>query len=142
MLKSKAPLNRKQPVCSNVQDSDSEPGNISVARTSTPVKTYTAATRSKTTPNNSRNMVTGFLNDSANQPTKRPKQQSIPSEHTRDRPQHLKYCSRLIRKLSHPPTYSGCRKHSLLCFQFLMVSSKCLKFLRTFSKIVSRCILI
>ena len=49
-----APLNKKQPASSNVQDSDSEPENISVARTSTPVKTYTA-TSSKTTPNNSRN---------------------------------------------------------------------------------------
>ena len=40
MLKLIAPLNKKQPVCLNVQDSDSEPENISVARTSTPLKTY------------------------------------------------------------------------------------------------------
>ena len=53
-LKIIATLNRKQPVCSNVQDSDSEPENTSVARTSTPVKTNTA-TSSKTTPKNSRN---------------------------------------------------------------------------------------
>ena len=33
MLKLIAPLNEKQPVCPNVQDSDSEPENISVART-------------------------------------------------------------------------------------------------------------
>ena len=50
-----APLNKKQPVYLNVQDSDSETESISVARTSTPVKTYTA-TSSKTTPNNSRNI--------------------------------------------------------------------------------------
>ena len=50
MLKLMAPLNKKQPVCSNIQDFDSEPENISVARTSTPVKAYTA-TSSKTTPN-------------------------------------------------------------------------------------------
>ena len=54
MLKLIAHLNKKQPFCLNVQDSDSEPENISVARTSTPVKAYTA-TVSKTAPNNSRN---------------------------------------------------------------------------------------
>ena len=36
MLKLIAPLNKKQPVRSNIQNSDSEPENISVARTSTP----------------------------------------------------------------------------------------------------------
>ena len=36
------------------QDSDSEPENVSVARTSTPIKIHTA-TNSKTTPVNSRN---------------------------------------------------------------------------------------
>ena len=54
MFKLIAPLNKKQTVHSNVQDSDSEPENVSVARTSTPVKTYTA-TNPKTTPVNSRN---------------------------------------------------------------------------------------
>ena len=53
MLKLIAPLNKKQPVRLNDEDSDSEPENISVARTSTPVKTNT--TSSKTTPSNSRN---------------------------------------------------------------------------------------
>ena len=83
MLKLIALLNRKQPVCLNVQDS--EPENVSVARTSTTMKSNTA-TSSKTTPTNSRNMVTGVLNVSTNQPTKRPKQQRIPSEQQRDRP--------------------------------------------------------
>ena len=63
MLKLIAFLNRKQSVRSNVQDSDSEPENISVARPSTPVKTYTA-TISKTTPNNSR--ITDCLESSVN----------------------------------------------------------------------------
>ena len=54
MLKLIAPLNKKQTVHMNTQDSDSEPENVSVARTSTPVKTHTA-TNSKTTPVNSRN---------------------------------------------------------------------------------------
>ena len=50
-----------------------------------PVKAYTA-TSSKTTPVKSHNMVTGVLNDSTNQPTKRSKQQRIPSEQQKDRP--------------------------------------------------------
>ena len=54
MLKLVAFLSKKQPVSLTNQDSDSEPENISVARTSTPVKT-TNATNSKTTPTNSRN---------------------------------------------------------------------------------------
>ena len=54
MLKLIAPLNKKQTVHLNVQDSDSEPENVSVTRTSTPVKTHTA-TNSKTTPINCRN---------------------------------------------------------------------------------------
>ena len=85
MLKLIAPLNKKQTVYMNAQDSDSEPENVSVARTSTPVKIHTA-TNSKTTPVNSRNMVTGVLNDSTNQPAKRPKQQRAPNEQTKDRP--------------------------------------------------------
>ena len=84
-LKLIAPLNKKQPVRLNDQDSDFDPGNISVARTSTPVKTTNTA-NSKTTPNKSRNIVTGVLNDSTNQPTKLPKQQRTLSEQTKDRP--------------------------------------------------------
>ena len=85
MLKLIALLSKKRPICTIDQESDSEPEKISVARTTTPVKT-TTATSSKTTPVNSRNMVTGVLNDSTNQPTKRPKQQRASSEQTRDRP--------------------------------------------------------
>ena len=54
MLKLIAPASKKRSANSNLQDSDSDQENISVARTSTPVKTQTA-TSSKTTPNNSRN---------------------------------------------------------------------------------------
>ena len=78
MLKLIAPSNKKQTVRTDVQDCDSEPENVSVTRTSTRVKVDTA-TSSKTKPVNSRNMVTGVLNDSTNQPTKRPKQQRTPS---------------------------------------------------------------
>ena len=53
MLKLIAPLNRKLPVHLNERDSDSEPEKTSVARTSTPVKTNTAV--SKTTPVSNRN---------------------------------------------------------------------------------------
>ena len=42
MLKLIAPLSKKRPVSTSVQDSDSEPEAASVARTSTPVKTITA----------------------------------------------------------------------------------------------------
>ena len=52
MIKLIAPLSKKRPVSANVQESDSEPEDVPVARTSTP------ATGSKTTPVNSRN--TGF----------------------------------------------------------------------------------
>ena len=85
MLKLIAPLSRKRPICTNDQHSDSGPENISVARTSTPVKT-TIATSSKTTPVNSRNMVTEVLKDSTNQPTKRPKQERVSREQTKERP--------------------------------------------------------
>ena len=56
MLKLIAPLNKKQNVLINAQDSDSETENVSVARTSTPVKTHNT-TNSKTTPVNSRNTI-------------------------------------------------------------------------------------
>ena len=85
MLKLIAPSNKKQTVLTNAQDSDSEPENVSVARTSTPVKIHTP-TNPKTTPVNSRKMVTGVLNDSTNQPTKRSKQQRVSSEQAKDRP--------------------------------------------------------
>ena len=54
MLKLIAPISKKRPISSNAQDFDSDQESISVARTSTPVKTHTA-TSSKTTPVNSRN---------------------------------------------------------------------------------------
>ena len=55
MLKLIAPLNKKQPVSLNTHDSDSDHENISVARTSTPVKTNSASVP-KATPVNSRNI--------------------------------------------------------------------------------------
>ena len=85
IFKLTAPLSKKRSISANIQESDSEPEDVPVARTSTPVKT-TTATGSKVTPVNSRNMVTGVLNDSTNQPMKRPKQHRASSEQTNDRP--------------------------------------------------------
>ena len=59
MLKLKAPLSKKRPIHLEDRDTDSEPENISVARTSTSVK-ITTATNSKTTPVNSRNNSSDF----------------------------------------------------------------------------------
>ena len=139
MLKLIAPLSKKRPISTNVQDSDSEPEDVSVARTSTPVKTITA-TSSKTTPINSRNMVTGVLKDSTNQPKDRNNNVYLPNN-KRTVLQHLKYCLHPSHKLSHHPIYSRCRKHSLLRFQSSMVSPKSLNFLRTYSETTSKCIL-
>ena len=59
MLKLIAALNKNLSIHLNDQDSDSELENISVARTSAPVKTI--ATSSKTTPRNSRNKPNGLF---------------------------------------------------------------------------------
>ena len=59
MLKLIAPVSKRRPISSNTQDSDSDQESISVARTSTPVKTQ-IATSSKTTPVNSRNTRVNF----------------------------------------------------------------------------------
>ena len=53
MMEHVVPFIKKSSDHQNIQDTDSETENISVTRTSTPVKTNTAT--SKTTPINSRN---------------------------------------------------------------------------------------
>ena len=55
MMKLVAPITKKSSAHQNAQDSDSETENISVARTSIPVKTNTTAP--KNTPKNSRNNI-------------------------------------------------------------------------------------
>ena len=55
MMKLVAPITKRSSAHQNAQDSDSQTENISVARTSTPVKTNTAIP--KTTPINSRNKM-------------------------------------------------------------------------------------
>ena len=88
MLKLIAPLSKKRPVSTSVQDSDSEPEDASVARRSTPVETITA-TNSRTTPVNSRNMVTESSMTLQIIPQKdrnNNKQQRTSSEQTEDRP--------------------------------------------------------
>ena len=84
-LKLIAPTVRKQTVLRSTEDSDSDSENIPENATSTPIKCKTNATSSKITPNNSRNMVTGVLNDTTNQPTKRPKHR-VPYVQSKERP--------------------------------------------------------
>ena len=65
MLKLMAPTVKKQTIITAAEETDSEYENIPENATSTPIKKTTATTR-KITPVNSRNMVTGVLNDSTN----------------------------------------------------------------------------
>ena len=132
-------LNKKQPVSLNTHDSDSDHENISVARTSTPVKTNSAALP-KTTPVKSRNMVTGVLKTLQINPQKDQNERRANSQKTVH--PHPKFCSHLNRRHSHLPVYSECRKRSLLRFQSSMVSPKSLNFLRTYFEIISKCTLI
>ena len=66
MLKLIAPTSKKQTVITASEETDSESENVPESATSTPIKTKTIATTRKITPVNSRNMVTGVLNDSTN----------------------------------------------------------------------------
>ena len=68
MLKLIAPVVKKRVSVQNLENSNSETENVLPNSTSTPIKTR--ATTSKTTQMNSRNIVTGVLIDSTNQPTK------------------------------------------------------------------------
>ena len=140
MLKLIAPLNKKQTVYMNAQDSESEPENVSVARTSTPVKIHTA-TNSKTTPVNSRNMVTESSITLPTNPRKDRNNNAHPTNRQKTVLQHLRSCSRHNRKHFQLPIYFRCRKHSLLRFQSSMVNPKNLNFLRTYSEIISKCTL-
>ena len=85
MLRLIAPTAKKQPAIRTAEESDSDPENIPENATSTPIRNKTTATVSKTTPINSRNMVTGVLNDSTNQPTKRPKHRAS-NDQSKERP--------------------------------------------------------
>ena len=66
MLKLIAPVTKKQTLVRASEETDSDPENIPENATSTPIKTKSTATTNKITPVNSRNMVTGVLNDSTN----------------------------------------------------------------------------
>ena len=66
MLKLIAPTSKKQTVITATEETDSESENVPENATATPIKTKTTATTRKITPVNSRNMVTGVLNDSTN----------------------------------------------------------------------------
>ena len=100
-MKLVTPSAKKSSAHLNARDSDSETENTFVARTSIPVETNTTA--SKTTPINSPNMVTGVLNDSTNQPTKRPKQQRSLCEQAKDRPSTSRLLFAPQRETLQPP---------------------------------------
>ena len=117
-----APATKKQANELDNENTDFEPENVPITVTSTPISPKTTAT--KTTSVNSRNMVTGVLNDSTNQPTKRPKQQRSHSEHSTGVLQHQDYCSGTKHKLSRHPTNSQCQKRSLLRYLFSTLSPK------------------
>ena len=131
------PMAKKSSAHQNVQDSDSETENNSVARTFTPVKTNTAT--SKTTPINIGNMVTGVLNDSTNQPTKSRNNNAHTANELEIVPPHQDYCLHHSHKHSSQTTYSQCRKLSQLCYPSLTLSLKKLNFSKKCSKITSKC---
>ena len=66
MLKLIAPTSKRQTVITASEETDSESENVPENAASTPIKTKATATTRKLTPVNSRNMVTGVLNDSTN----------------------------------------------------------------------------
>ena len=66
MLKLIALTVKKQTIITAAEETDSESENIPENATSTPIKNKITATTRKITPVNSRNMVTGVLNDSTN----------------------------------------------------------------------------
>ena len=66
MLKLIAPVTKKHAEARASEETDSDPENILENATSTPIKNKITATTRKTTPVNSRNIVTGVLNDSTN----------------------------------------------------------------------------
>ena len=66
MLKLIALVTKKQTALTIPEETDSESENVPATATSTPIKTKSTATTHKTTPLNSRNMVTGVLKDSTN----------------------------------------------------------------------------
>ena len=61
-----APTSKKQTVITASEETDPESENVPENAKSTPITTKTIATTRKITPVNSRNMVTGVLNDSTN----------------------------------------------------------------------------
>ena len=86
MLKLIAPVAKKRPALTVPEETDSEPENIPTNATSTPVKIKTTTLNTKITPVNSRNMVKGVLNDSANLGRKKTRSQRTQSLPQNERP--------------------------------------------------------
>ena len=116
---------KKRATMTDPEESDSESENVLSSITSTPVKSKATATTLTTTPLNSRNMVTGVLNDSTNPGKKRA---HIGHKVCRPTtvPQHRDYCSH-----RNHPTCPLCQRRSQHPYQCSMVSPKISKFSKT-----------
>ena len=68
ILKLKDPAVKKSVTVQKLENSDSEPENVLSNTTSTPIKTKATTSETSRLKVNSRNMVTGVLKDSTNQP--------------------------------------------------------------------------
>ena len=123
IMKLVAPVIKKSLVYQNTHDFDSETENISVVRTSNPVKNTAI---SKTVPVNSCNMVTEVLNDFTSNPLKRQNNNAHIANTIKAVLRH-----QANRKRSSHPMRFQCRKHSLLRYPSLTVSPKRLNFSRT-----------
>ena len=77
---------KKQTIITATEETDSVSENIPENATSTPIKTKTTASARKITPVNSRNMVTGVLNDSTNLGKKKTRPQRPQSLPPNERP--------------------------------------------------------
>ena len=135
MLKLIAPTSKKQTIITATEETDSESENVPENATSTPIKTKPSATTRKITPVNSRNMVTGVLNDSTNLGKRRRDHTVHKVCHPTNDPQHQDYYSLPSRKSIHHLNRLQCQKHSLHLYLCLMVSPKNSNSSKTYSEI-------
>ena len=119
MLKLYVPTTRIQTVITTSEATDSESENVPINATSTSIKTKTTATTHKTKPVNSRNKLTGVLNDSTNlgkKKTRSHRPQSLPPN---DRPSTSKILfapQPEIHPPPHPPSMPKALTASLPVF--------------------------
>ena len=133
MLKLIAPVAKKQPVSTVPEEIDSESENVPATATSTPVKTKTTTVNPKITPVNSRNMVTGVLNDSTNlgkKITRLQRPQSLPPN---ERPSTSRLLFAPQPEIYQPSHLTPMPKHSQHHYLCLMVNLKNSSFSKTYS---------